>query len=503
MKFPLKFAFCSTFTSSSRKTLFHRLGGEPMMFKSLQLFYNKAQADSVLIKYIRNIEYKKVIDHQKRILMVAFGGTPGITLENIMASHKKLNISDNDFDVMKLLVKETFEQLNIQRDLIEESLELIEEYRKLIVADSIYQQMGEDVGMKKLVDFQFDKILEDPELRHFFLTSNIDKVKANIMLWLTKSFGGSDKCRGLDLKEIHKNLEIDDRHFFLFKRHLAYGFYKCGATSAVIDKALDTIEKDRNSVLGLESTFVILGEDIGLRQIVNAMLKKAMNNPMLKPFFNAENFDRISEGFYNFLAKELGNTNKNKEPPIDLKLIHSKLNLTDMHLDALQSMMEQTLAERFTPKMVIRDVLWSMDRYRRKVCYINIYEMLGGNTFIQNAAERMQKKLKFHYRLAIFFKNYNDEQLTQLMKHLLTYSVGGRRAYRGRDLLHAHENLGIKYEHFLDMRHLVKQTFKEMGVVDSLILQVLRVYDDKKRWVVFTEKEEKKYFNPMNEDVVD
>jgi truncated hemoglobin YjbI len=109
--------------------------------------------------------------------------------------------------------------------------------------------------------------------------------------------------------------------------------------------------------------------------------------------------------------------------------------------------------------------------------------------------------VKFHYRLAKFFKNLTDEQLVQLMKHLLTYSVGGRRAYRGRDMKNAHEYLQIKEEHFLDMKHLVRETFKELGVVDSLILQVLKIYDDKRRYVVSEKKD--KGFSSGEESLLD
>ena len=490
------------FSSSTKKTLFHRLGGEPMIFKSLELFYNKVQADPVLIKYVRNIKVNKVIEHHKRIIMVAFGGSPGITLENMKLAHKGLNISDNDFDMMKSLVQESFEQVNISNDLIKEALEGIEAFRTVVVADNIYQQLGEEPGMKKLIDFQFEKVLMDPELRLFFLTSNIDVVKAKMIIWLTNAFGGPNRSNECNLKEAHKNLEINDRHFFLMKKHLAWGFHKCGANSAIIDKALDIIEKDRNVVLGSKTSFEELGEDIGLKQIVDSMMNKAMKNPMLRPYFKANNVERIAKGFYDFMAKELGDPGKTSLNN-DLKVIHSKLNLSDVHLDALQNCIEEALKEKFVDPMIIRDVLWSMERYRRKVCNISIYDLVGGDQFIAKAATVLQKKVKYHYRLAGFFKNLTDEQLTQLMKHLLTYSVGGRRAYRGRDMKNVHENLGVKDEHFNDMKHLVRETFKELGVVDSLILQVLRIYEDKKRYVVSKKILIKELYNSVNEDVLD
>ena len=490
------------FSTLTKKSLFHRLGGEPMMFKSLELFYNKVQADPVLVKYVRHIKVNKVVEHQKRIIMVAFGGQPGIEIGNIKTAHKKLFISDNEFDSLKDLLRETFEQLSVSNDLITQSLDHIEHFRTSIVADTIYQQMGGEKGMKKLVDYQFEKILVDPELRLFFLTSNVDRVKMLMVSWLSKAFGGApDLYQGRDLKEAHKNLELTDRHFYLMKKHLAWGFHKCGANSAIIDKALDIIEKDRSYVIGSKTTYEELGEDIGLKQMVDSMFRKAMTNPMLKGFFTNENFERISQGFFEFMSKELGDPTKIDNGNVDLKMIHTKLTLMDYHLDALQNCMEETLKGKFMNPMVIRDVLWSMERFRRKVCNISIYDLIGGDHFIANAAIILQKKVKFHYRLAKFFKNLTDEQLVQLMKHLLTYSVGGRRAYRGRDMKNAHEYLQIKEEHFLDMKHLVRETFKELGVVDSLILQVLKIYDDKRRYVVSEKKD--KGFSSGEESLLD
>lgn len=475
---------CFFFSTVGKKTLFHRMGGEAMIFKSLELFYNKVQADPVLVKYVRNIKVPKVVEHQKRIILASFGGHPGVDLAQLAAMHKKLSISDNEFNSLKSLLRETFEQLSLSQDLISQSLELVEKYRSLVVADSIFQQIGGQQGVKKLVDFHFDRVLLDPELRLFFLTSDVENVKRNLAAWLAKAFGGPGEYQGRDLKEAHRNMELTDRHFFLMKRHLAWAFHRIGAPSSIIDKALDIIENDRVNVLSAKSTFEELGEDIGLRQIVESMLRKAMKNPMLAPFFGDDNFERVADGFYKFMAKELGDPALARSTQVDLKMIHMKLNLSDFHLDALQNCIEAALREKFTHPMVIRDVLWTLERYRRKVCTISIYDLVGGDPFINNAASILSRKVKFHYRLAKFFQKLSDEELTQLMKHLVTYSVGGRRAYRGRDMKNAHETLGIKNEHFNDMKHLLRETFKELGVVDSLILQVLRIYEDKKRYVV-------------------
>lgn len=484
--------------SSVQKPLFFRLGGESTIYEAIDSFYDQIQADPVLFKYFRSSAIKKIIEHQKRVVLISYGGAPCLSEKEIKKAHANLKISNADFDLMKSFLKKslagieiteqshdikTTEIKKIDEPTISEALALFESYRKLTVVETPYQLLGGEEGLKKIIDYQYEKILIDPELRHFFLSTDIEKLKAKIVIYLGGMLGGPNKYEGQDMKNAHKTLEINDRHFFLMKKHLAWGMHKCNVNNAIIDKALDVLEKDRNNVLGSKTSYEELGEDIGLLEICELLFAKVQKNPMLRGFFHLSNIDQTTKCFYHFLARELGGPQKN-ESFRDLKQIHSKFNFLDVHLDAFQNCIEAVLKHKLVDPMIIRDVLWTLERFRREVCTVTMYDLVGGESFIEKGSIILQKKVKFHYKLAHFFTSYSDDQVVQLMRHLLTYSVGGRRAFRGRDMKNAHEELGIKEEHFNDMKSLVRDTFRECSVVDTLIIQVLRVYDDKKRYVV-------------------
>lgn len=484
--------FCSV-----QKPLFFRLGGESTIFEVIESFYDQIQSDPVLFKYFRNSASKKIVEHQKRVVLISYGGNPCLSEKEIKKAHATLKISNADFDLMKNLLKNSLEGVEFaeknevsateikkfDENTISEALTFFESYRKITVVETPYQLLGGKEGLKQIIDYQFEKILIDPELRHFFLSADIKRLKAKIVIYLGGMLGGPDQYEGQDMKNAHKALEINDRHFFLMKKHLAWGMHKCNINNAIIDKALDVIEKDRNNILESKTTYEELGEDIGLQEICELLFAKVKKNPMLRGFFHLSNIERTTRCFYHFLARELGGPQKNGNFR-DLKQVHSKFNLLDVHLDAFQNCIEAVLKHKLVDPMVIRDVLWTLERFRREVCTVTMYDLVGGEKFIEKGSIILQKKVKFHYKLAHFFTNYSDDQVVQLMRHLLTYSVGGRRAFRGRDMKNAHEELAIKEEHFNDMKSLVRDTFRECGVVDTLIVQVLRVYDDKKRYVV-------------------
>ena len=391
-----KFSSCF---SSIQKPLFFRLGGESTIFEAIETFYDQIQADPVLFKYFRSSAIKKIVEHQKRVVLISYGGASCLSEKEIKKAHATLKISNADFDLMKSFLKKslagiefseqsevkTTEMKKIDENTIAEALTIFESYRKFTVVETPYQLLGGEEGLKKIIDYQYEKILIDPELRHFFLSTDIERLKVKIAIYLGGMLGGPDKYEGNDMKNAHKALEINDRHFFLMKKHLAWGMHKCNVNNAVIDKALDVIEKDRNNILGSKTTYEELGEDIGLQEICELLFVKVQKNPMLRGFFDLSNIDQTAKCFYNFLARELGGPQKNGSFR-DLKQIHSKFNFLDVHLDAFQNCIEAVLKHKLVDPMIIRDVLWTLERFRREVCTVTMYDLVGGETFIEKGS---------------------------------------------------------------------------------------------------------------------
>jgi hemoglobin len=87
--------------------------------------------------------------------------------------------------------------------------------------DAMYQTIGGEAGLTKVVDNFYERLWADPDLRHYF--DNIDraKLKQHQRAFLTFALGGgTDAYGGRSLPEAHTGLNITEAAFDKVAWHL-------------------------------------------------------------------------------------------------------------------------------------------------------------------------------------------------------------------------------------------------------------------------------------------
>ena len=171
-----------------------------------------------------------------------------------------------------------------------------------------------------------------------------------------------------------------------------------------------------------------------------------------------------------------------------MKSVHVKFNLSDFHLDAFKNWIKVTLEEQNVDDMITRDVLWILEKYRRDVCLVNIFDIIGGENTVVEITNLMTQSVGAHSSLSQFFQHCNDEELKHILRSMLSYSLGGPRAFRGKDIRVCHEHLKISNKDFEDMKKILEKVLTELGIVESLIGQLMRVFEMRRTDVVDGEK---------------
>ena len=299
-------------------------------------------------------------------------------------------------------------------------------------------------------------------------------------------FGGPHKYSGKDLRLCHRNIELGDRHFYLYKKHLSESLRECKYDPIIIEEAIHKMERQRTSVLNSQTPFEELGGKFGIKQIVESWFNKILNDPLLKPIFRDIDIEKLIEKMTEFLSHELGNNEKIVIK--DMKSVHVKFNLSDFHLDAFKNWIKVTLEEQNVDDMITRDVLWILEKYRRDVCLVNIFDIIGGENTVVEITNLMTQRVGAHSSLSQFFQHCNDEELKHILRSMLSYSLGGPRAFRGKDIRVCHEHLKISNKDFEDMKKILEKVLMELGIVESLIGQLMRVFEMRRTDVVDGEK---------------
>jgi hemoglobin len=85
----------------------------------------------------------------------------------------------------------------------------------------MYQQIGGEAGLKKVVDHFYERLWADPELKHYFEGIEREKLKQHQAQFLTFVLGGgAESWSGVSLGSAHSALDITDDAFTKVAWHL-------------------------------------------------------------------------------------------------------------------------------------------------------------------------------------------------------------------------------------------------------------------------------------------
>ena len=85
---------------------------------------------------------------------------------------------------------------------------------------SIYDRIGGEEGIAKLVDVFYEKVLADGELKVYFEHAPIEKLLRMQREFFAMATGGPIIYSGKPLRQVHHHLAISRREFQRFTEHL-------------------------------------------------------------------------------------------------------------------------------------------------------------------------------------------------------------------------------------------------------------------------------------------
>lgn len=106
---------------------------------------------------------------------------------------------------------------------------------------TLYDRIGGEEGIALLVDSFYERVLADPELKHYFEGKPLDKLRRMQREFFAMATGGPIVYTGRPLSQIHRPLAISRREFQRFTEHLIQTLEQRGDVSR--PDVLDLIAK--------------------------------------------------------------------------------------------------------------------------------------------------------------------------------------------------------------------------------------------------------------------
>lgn len=114
---------------------------------------------------------------------------------------------------------------------------------------SLYERIGGEAAVDKAVDVFYDKVLADPRISAFFENIDMFAQARKQKAFLTMVFGGPNNYSGVDMRNAHAGMGLDDTHFNAVVEDLAATLVELGVADSDIQEVAAIAESVRDDVL--------------------------------------------------------------------------------------------------------------------------------------------------------------------------------------------------------------------------------------------------------------
>lgn len=120
---------------------------------------------------------------------------------------------------------------------------------------TLYEQLGGAPAVAAVVDNFYERILVDDDLRPYFATVDMPKLKAHQRAFVAAALGATAGYGGRSMGEAHSALHIDDAAFDRVVAHLCESLAYCGVAADDINTVGQAIAPLRGQIVTAQGAF--------------------------------------------------------------------------------------------------------------------------------------------------------------------------------------------------------------------------------------------------------
>lgn len=112
---------------------------------------------------------------------------------------------------------------------------------KLATEATLCDRIGGEAAVRAAVDRFYERVLADPELHGFFNNVSMPRLKAHQFAFLLQALGGPKQYSGASMRDAHRRLAIEQRHFDRVAVHLVETLHELGVPEEIIAAVAATV----------------------------------------------------------------------------------------------------------------------------------------------------------------------------------------------------------------------------------------------------------------------
>lgn len=114
---------------------------------------------------------------------------------------------------------------------------------------SLYERLGGEANLKRIVNDVLDKNAKNPLIGHHFQNVDIDKLKRLVFEFFSMGIGGPHQYTGRDMHSAHKGLKINERDFEIANEDTIQALKENGIKEAEIHEVVSILNSMKSDVV--------------------------------------------------------------------------------------------------------------------------------------------------------------------------------------------------------------------------------------------------------------
>ncbi len=127
---------------------------------------------------------------------------------------------------------------------------------KTVNAATLYERIGGATAIQAAVDRFYDRVLADPLLAPFFEGVPIARLKAHQFAFFSQTLGGPKQYSGASMRDAHRHLAIEQRHFHAVATHLVETLHELHVPEEIIAEITQALTALSKEIVNSTSTAV-------------------------------------------------------------------------------------------------------------------------------------------------------------------------------------------------------------------------------------------------------
>ncbi|KPC69301.1 group I truncated hemoglobin [Laceyella sacchari] len=114
---------------------------------------------------------------------------------------------------------------------------------------TLYEKLGGEETIAKVVDYFYELVLADDTVNHFFENTDMEKQRRHQTKFISFALGGPNQYSGRSMAKAHEGMNLQPEHFDAIVKHLHDALAHFGVAESDIDTALNKVATLRDDVL--------------------------------------------------------------------------------------------------------------------------------------------------------------------------------------------------------------------------------------------------------------